>query len=945
MTTISQVNMHVLFLHKRPISDYHRQCQFISILRKCSKDEKLSETEKYLIRELFVAPEHNFDDDFWASIMEFCQKNPFFLIGELDILLKLIVQARNVVLAPGIENSQLARDTAKELFLLRQRRFTKDMAGRNSQERTSICRNHVTTCNELRPHFDGLVIDCTTIDVSGIDFSGLDLTSVQFGRNNVNDCSFVNANVTLPQFLDVISFINTHFDDEFRISLLRARISDCEETLHNVTVALEEAIVFNDSLNSFYLISSVSGEFDLSTLLADTPDDKLHSMSFMLLNDRTINLLPEDGELSYTWCNENKDVIVNMTREELLASLHRVLENRNFYLPNEVLSLAIDHKLYMLQFSMDQLKLQLQYYNESIDSYPKEDRVPLNERFISTRAKAKEMHETLEKARVDNNRLRIQLFLADLNAPKDAELGYGPTERLIECLNLAKMISNTIVDLVGKDLSKIDFSKIDLSGAEISITPEDEKKYFPEKLIHQRYALMFNYARLGLAKELEAYIVNGNLDVNRQEPGSLRTALSYACGNGHFTLAKVLIDKYHARLDLKTAHNWTVLDFLASAAGTRSLSESFVEGYEFLEYLLEKGLRLTVHQAADIGDLEKLKGFSVEELKSRCSTRNKSVVQIAAEKGNVQLLRYLKQKMVPLDDGGDENPLWVAAELGHDAVVAELAQSCPALLHKKNANMTPIQIALQCKQFTVVAILSRFEPLADSNPQIVVALSNLEALQSILHECIRSLNNPQSGDNVMKILYFSCLYDRDSIFKFALNICDAQLVDFNYRFPHDYHRRLVDVACFAGKLNILKLLMVHKAHFDINASTSMCPSMLFVSLAKNNLAMVQYLLAEGVSVREKYVGKNALQWLMTMKNIHEDDRLEVAKTMLKMGCSVLDVDNGGNTVLHYAAAVSSSMMHLLLDAHLKQVRNADGKSVKDLADEANVNIPAVTMGF
>lgn len=965
MTTSSEINFQLYFLQRQRVRDYHRQNHFITLLRKCTRDESLSEEDETLAREIF-RHDGEYDDRFWENVMSFAKKNPFLLIGELDYLLRIIVDFHDAPILPDISNLQLARDTAKELFQMRQRRFVKDMAGRTSEERSSVSRTHITKCNDLKQYLDGMILDFTTVDATDLDFTGLDVSSLQFGRNSVSGSNFCQTNIRLDQLRDVQSFLDCHFDSEFQQLFLDARELDCQETLRSVTASLEEAAIFHRSMDSYYLLASHSGEFDLTTLLAETSDEELRCMTFMLMNDRTINLLPEDGEFSYEWCSERRDIIMTMPRDALFDLLRRMLQHRQYYLPSEVLSHAIDHKLYMLQFSMDQLKQQLQYYAASISSFPDPIiRTSLQQQFSDLRRRVHTMNETLESARTDNNRLRIQLFLANLQAPVDPELGYGPTDRLIECLNLAKLIPNTIVDLNGKDLSGIDFSRIEVSsGAWLSVSMEDEIRFLPEKLIQQRYAIMYEHARTGALEVLHRYIVDGNLDVNRQEVGSLRTALSYACGNGHFTVARMLIDQHHARLDLKTAHQWTIMDFLASAAGV-STTDNFNEGVEFLHYLLGKGLVLTVHQAAEIGDLETLRAFSMDELKSCCPIRNRTVLEIAACRGSVPMVRYLKQKLVPMDEG-QRNPLWDAAELGYDAVVQELTLLCPSLITKKVASMTPMEIALHNKQWKVVAVLAQYEASTSSNqPHIAVALSDLESTLKLVQDAIRVAQQARQSttptvaqmaavttmrlQTVMPLLYYACLYDRETIFKFLLTQCDADalgLIDFEHRFVADYNRRLVDIACFAGNISMMKILMTYRSRFDVNASTSMCPALLFVALAKNNLTMVQYLLDEvGTQLQvhqATHLGKSALQWLFTMKRVDEHQRLDVARKLVKLGCSVYDRDAGQNSLLHYAASISTAMVQLILDTMLRQVTNAEGKTVRDLANESSIDLPTFT---
>jgi ankyrin repeat protein len=916
------------FAQRKPIEEFGKISLLLSAFKKCSCDEFLiTESEKYVLREVFrdfsMGQVGNDNELIW-EIADFIQKNPFLIVAIMENMLKIVNEAlasSSAQLSQEDDNDTLAKNLAKDLAHLRQRRFVKDMNGRNSRERSSLARNHICAANELKPLVNKLTIDFSTVDATFVDFTNLDLSAVQFGRNSIEGSLFRGSNITVKQLKDVKSFENTEFDEEFAVEFYSSREKDFQFALESVRTGIQEAKIFEQSFSGYYLLANRSGTFcNLKTGLSTVSDIELHSMSYMLLNDSTINPLPEGHEWHYADCNENREKFMALSRAEVIQALENMMEVRKFVLSTELLSLAIDRKLYQLQCAMDEFKERLSYYMESLDSFPSAMKEELKTASTEIYKKTKAIKEELEVKRTDNNRTRIQFYLSDLNLPPDPELEYEATDRLIECINLAKEIPNTVINLVGKELSNVKWEKIDISsGVILTMKPEDEKK-LPEQLLEQRYGIMFAQARAGRLKEIDDYITLGRLDPNYQEPGSLRTALLYACSYGHFDICKLLIEKHNANINLKTAFGWNLVDVLSEA--TSSSTDPSLAGQEFLQYLMDRGATLNVFQAAALGNIEKLKTFPVAELHGKCPIREATVLDIAANSGNMEIIQYLIEKKIPLEtSAAGSNPLWIAAERGHDAVVSLLVAARPKLAQEKCHKRTPIQAALENRHFKVVQTLYPFEPKEVSDPQLIVALSHLEAVQDMITEALQERKqNAKSKENIHQLLYYACLYGRDAIFKQVLTKCGEKIVDFNYRYKENYDRRLVDQACDLGNFHAMNLLLAYKHKFDVNDCTNVCPSLLFVALMKKNFKMVTLLLEEyKVNAKCKHIDRNMLHHLMILKGVDELERLHLAKQLISHECNVFELDKEGNSLLHYAARVSTNMMKLVQDAQMKVV--------------------------
>jgi ankyrin repeat protein len=926
MTSIqSQSDLGRCFAQRKPIEEFGKIRLLLAAFKKCSDNEFLiTESEKYVLREAFrdfsMTQDTN-DNEFMWEIAAFIQKNPFLIVSIIENMLKIVKKAltnSSAQLSEEYDNQTLAENLAKDLIRLRQCRFLKDMNGRNSRERSSLARNHICAANELKPFVDNLTIDFSTVDAAFVDFSDLDLSSVQFGRSSIEGALFRTSSITVEQLKDVKCFQNAEFDQEFASAFYSSREKDFHFALESVRTGIQEVKIFEKSFSIFYLLANRNGIFsNLEKVLSTVPDIELHSMGYMLLNDSTINPLPEGHEWHYAECNEHREKFLSLQRSEVIQALQSMMEKRKFFLANEILSLAIDRKLYQLQCTLDEFKERLNYFIESVDSFPPEMQDTLRTASTEMYKQTKIVKEELEMKRTENNRTRIQFYLADLNLPADPELGYEATDRLIECINLANMIPNTVVNLMGKELSNIDWNRIDIScGVILALKPEDEQK-LPKRFIEQRYRIMLGHARAGRLKEIDDYITLGRLDPNYQDPDSLRTALGYACRGGHFDVCKLLIEKHNARIDLKTAFGWNLVSVLSEAAASRT-----EQGWEFLQYLINRGAALNVFQAAAIGDIDKLKSFPVAELHGKCPVRDATVLEIASNTGNVEVIQYLIDNTIPLMDSiTGSNPLWIAAERGRDAAVSLLVTTCPTLAEMKCKNLTPIQAALENRHFKVVQTLYPFEPKAVSNPQLIVAVGNFEVVQEMITEALQERKqDPMSKENIHQLLYYACMYGRDAIFKQVLTRCGEKIVDFNYRYKENYDRRLVDQACESGNFHAMSLLLAYKHKFDVNGFTNLCPALLFVALMKKNFPMVTLLIKDyKADAKYKHIDRNMLHHLMTLKDVDEMERLQVAKLLMSQECNLFEVDKEGNSLLHYAARVGTNMMRLVQDAQMDVV--------------------------
>lgn len=270
-----------------------------------------------------------------------------------------------------------------------------------------------------------------------------------------------------------------------------------------------------DCLHYYYLFVCEAPS-DVSTLrdtLSHLNLDSLKMVTFLLMNDGFINLLPDDHEYAPLRINDHRDLVFDSSVDAKACTtmIFAMLEARSFWLPAEMLSVSIDAKLYSLYNAIDDRKLTLidllQLGTEAVgateasgaeeversargSSYPSadnansanEDVSDINESGESSADTRQndavvEMVQRLQTLRQQyvadrktnekfHDNARIKYFLDSLNSPVDPSLGMNSTERLTGALRLSVQ-HDSVLDLRECDLRGVDFQNLNFDRAKV----------------------------------------------------------------------------------------------------------------------------------------------------------------------------------------------------------------------------------------------------------------------------------------------------------------------------------------------------------------------------------------------------------------------------------------------------------------------------------------------
>ena len=357
-------------------------------------------------------------------------------------------------------------------------------------------------------------------------------------------------------------------------------------------------------------------------------------------------------------------------------------------------------------------------------------------------------------------------------------------------------------------------------------------------------------------------------------------------------------------------------------------------------YLVEHGAFLSVHNAANLGDLKHLKKFHRSELLTCCPATGYSVAHIAARDNNVAILRYLKSKAFDFRTVFENGPtcLWVACDSSsHDAAI-ELIHFCPELREMPYRSKTPIKVALENKDFLLVKKLKNLSCRADI--EVAIALEDDQWIRQHLND-IRNANVKMEQQKLA--LLYACKYGWEKLVKHLVEECE---VDLNDRYSSEQSKRVVDIVCSLGNIKLMKCLMsyVSSKRFNLNEYTTSCPTLLFTAIQYKHWDIVSLILDYKPDLTIKHLNRTPLHALLMVDNRYVKDiiRINIVKKMLLNGVNVLAVDNGGCTALHYAASISEDMVMLILKGYIGH-KNKDGKDALDFAQEANQELPSLKL--
>jgi ankyrin repeat protein len=414
-----------------------------------------------------------------------------------------------------------------------------------------------------------------------------------------------------------------------------------------------------------------------------------------------------------------------------------------------------------------------------------------------------------------------------------------------------------------------------------------------------------------------------------------------------------------------------------------------------VEYLLMKGAFLSVHNAARLGNLDRLKSFHRSELVGHCPLTGWTIAHIAGRDNNLDIIRFLHSKafdftvstidpvitmsclslssvkitpvspiphtLITSSISSSSNSsqlagptaLWISCQSNSIDVAIELVTLCPSLKEIAFNNETPIKIALQEKHFRLVRELKKLGCLVDM--EVAIAMEDDEWIRNYFH--ILKAQVPSSPSKVGKgvektpmlspqhALWLACLYGWETLVQHLIEEHEDE-VDLNKRYMADesqpeVQERVVDLAVRLGNVSLLKLLLnFADLRFDINETRPASPSLLRKALEFRQWEMASLILDKRPLLNAKYLGKTTLHALLQMTDVPDGIRYELAKKMLEIGADVLVSDHEGNTALHYAACINEDFVALIIKAYIG-VNNHNGKDALEIANDWRVDVPSL----
>jgi hypothetical protein len=125
--------------------------------------------------------------------------------------------------------------------------------------------------------------------------------------------------------------------------------------------------------------------------------------------------------------------------------------------------------------------------------------------------------------------------------------------------------------------------------------------------VHRRF---FAAAKLGLVEEVREFLrppFSYPVDI-QNEVG--RTALMYACFEGHTEMVKMLVGEFKADVEMGTDMGGTAIQALILLKKRSSDPGLSAAAEQILDYFVHNGVRLSAQALAELGDLGRLKKCS-----------------------------------------------------------------------------------------------------------------------------------------------------------------------------------------------------------------------------------------------------------------------------------------------------------------------------------------------
>ncbi|KOC12912.1 ankyrin repeat-containing protein [Aspergillus flavus AF70] len=275
-------------------------------------------------------------------------------------------------------------------------------------------------------------------------------------------------------------------------------------------------------------------------------------------------------------------------------------------------------------------------------------------------------------------------------------------------------------------------------------------------------------AYFGLIPVVQHWIEIGKTDVDAEDDIYGRSALSWASGNGHTTVIKLLIKRSYrtwwkmARVDARDRHNrtplsWAIINGQVEAVSLLLKAGAVIDlkddiGGTPLGYAICSGNN-------EVWNIVKKKGSQNHHLSiGKIQTR---LLISAARKGNEAIVTLLLENKADIEskDRLGQTPLSWAAENGHEAVVRLLLENMADIESKDRLGQTPLFWAVENGHKAVVRLLLEYKTNIESRdkygrtPLLWAASNGHEAVVRLLLENKADI---ESRDNMFGHTPLSC---------------------------------------------------------------------------------------------------------------------------------------------------------------------------------------------
>ncbi|GMG13698.1 unnamed protein product [Aspergillus oryzae] len=266
-------------------------------------------------------------------------------------------------------------------------------------------------------------------------------------------------------------------------------------------------------------------------------------------------------------------------------------------------------------------------------------------------------------------------------------------------------------------------------------------------------------AYFGLIPVVQHWIEMGKIDVDAEDDIYGRSALSWASGNGHTTVIKLLIKRSYrtwwkmARVDARDRHHrtplsWAIINGQVEAVSLLLKAGAAIDvkddiGGTPLEYAICSGNN-------EVWNIVKKKGsqnhhLSIDKIQTR-------LLISAARKGNGAIVTLLLENNADIDsrDESGQTPLSWAAENGHEAVVRLLLENNADIDSRDENGQTPLSRAAENGHEAVVRLLLENKVDIDSrdeNGQTPLSLAAENGHKAVVRLLLENNADIESKDN------------------------------------------------------------------------------------------------------------------------------------------------------------------------------------------------------